>query len=120
MCRRRTCHAHGKDLARMARGQSGRSLRGASPLSPLSRLRRIRRARPNRLARYTPTASFIVTWTASARRALRPCGDRTAVGLLLRPDDEPVVLETSRAFRRGMLAGAQNRLAMNRPMCASS
>jgi len=71
----------------------------------------------NRLARYTPTASFIVTWTAHLRAALGAVRlIEPAVDLVLRRLQEPAVLEAFSRFQgEELLAGAQNRLAMESP-----
>jgi hypothetical protein len=71
----------------------------------------------NKIARYAPTASFIVAWTNHLRAALKAVRlIEPAVDLVLRRLDESAVLETFARFQgEGLLAGAKNNLAMDSP-----
>jgi len=71
----------------------------------------------NKLARYAPTAAFLVTWTAHLRAALEAARViEPAVERVLRRLHEPTVLETFSRFQgEELLAGAQNRLEMDSP-----
>jgi hypothetical protein len=71
----------------------------------------------NKIARYAPTASFIVAWTNHLRAALKAARViEPAVDVVLRRLDDSAVLETFARFQgEELLAGAKNNLAMDSP-----
>jgi hypothetical protein len=71
----------------------------------------------NKIARYAPTASFIVAWTNHLRAALKAARViEPAVDVVLRRLDDSAVLETFARFQgEELLAGAKKNLAMDSP-----